>query len=83
MKFDESQIKWVELKLELPDDVGARLEEVAAGAGLSLKCYFVQVLWRSLLEDATPEQKETWQQELPAVMRRNGCPDSQALQPPV
>jgi hypothetical protein len=76
---DESQTSWVELKLEFPDEVGTRLEKVARDAGLSLQCYCVRVLLRHLLKDASPEQKERWQKQLPATLRRNGCDDSAEL----
>jgi uncharacterized protein with HEPN domain len=76
---NESQITWVALKIEFPDDVGAHLEKVAQGAGLSLKCYCVRVLLMSLLKDASPEQAERWQQQLPATLRKNGCDDRDAL----
>jgi uncharacterized protein with HEPN domain len=74
--IDENQIGWVSLKLELPDDIGARLEKVAQEAGLSLKCYCVRVLLKHLMKDASPEQKERWLQHVPATLRRNGCDDS-------
>lgn len=75
----ENQIAWVPLKLEFADEVGARLEEIADKAGLSLKCYCVRVLLKHLLKDASPEQKERWQQQLPATLNRNGCEGGDAL----
>jgi uncharacterized protein with HEPN domain len=70
---DENQIRWVSLKLELPDDVGARLEKIAQEAGLSLECYCVRILLNHLMKDASAEQKERWQKDVPATLRRNGC----------
>lgn len=72
----ETQITWVELNLEFTDEVESRLREVARVAGLSLKCYCVRVLLKHLLKDATPQQNERWQAQLPATLRRNGCDDS-------
>jgi hypothetical protein len=76
---DESQIAWVSLKLEFPDEVGARLEKVAQEAGQSLKCYCVRVLLKHLQQDTSTGQKERWQQQLSATLRRNGCDDSAEL----
>ncbi|HXQ25875.1 MAG TPA: HepT-like ribonuclease domain-containing protein [Candidatus Acidoferrales bacterium] len=76
---NEDQITWFALKLEFPDEVGARLEKIAQEAGLSLKCYCVRVLLRHLLKDASAEQKERWQQQWPATLRRNGCDDDVEL----
>jgi hypothetical protein len=76
---DEDQIAWVTLKLEFPDEVGARLEEIARGAGLSLKCYCIHVLLRHLLKDAASEEKERWLLQLPVTLRRNGCDDKAEL----
>ena len=73
---DESQITWVTLKLELPDEIEVRLGKIAHDAGLSLKCYCVRVLLHHLMKDASPEQKERWQRQVPATLRRNGCDDS-------
>jgi uncharacterized protein with HEPN domain len=78
-RSDENQTTWVSLKLELPDDVGARLEKIAQEAGLSLKCYCVRILLNHLMKDASAEQKERWQQHLPATLRRNGCNDTTEL----
>ena len=36
---NRSEIAWVALTIELPDEVGSRLEKVAQEAGMSLKCY--------------------------------------------
>ena len=76
---NENHIAWVTLKLEFPDDVGVRLEKVAQDAGLSLKCYCVRVLLKHLLKDASSDQKERWQRQIPAASRRNGCDDGTEL----
>jgi hypothetical protein len=76
---DENQDTWFTLKLEFPDEVEARLEKVAQEAGLSLKCYCVHVLLKHLLKDASAEQKERWEQQLPATLRRNGCDENSAV----
>jgi len=72
---NENEITWVELKLEIPDDIAARLEIIARQAGLSFKCYCVRVLLKHVMEDASAEQKERIQKGMPATMRRNGCDD--------
>jgi hypothetical protein len=76
---NESQIKWVSLNLKLPDEVGARLERLSQEAGLSIKCYCVRVLVTHFMKDASPDQKERWQRDVPATLRRNGCEDTAEL----
>jgi uncharacterized protein with HEPN domain len=75
----QSEIAWVTLTIELPDEVGASLEEVAREAGVSFKCYCVRILLKDLLKNASADRKERWSQQLPATLRRNGCDDSAEL----
>ena len=69
------QTGWVTLKIELPDELEKRLETIAQEAGLSLKCYFLRALLKHLLTGASPEQRDQWQWQIPATLRRNGCED--------
>jgi hypothetical protein len=73
---EEDHVGWVKLKIELPDDVEIRLEKLAQESGLSLKCYCVRILLKHLLKDASVEQKERWQEQFPATLRRNGCDEA-------
>ena len=79
MLSNENQIAWVTLTLEFPDELEAHLEKAAKDAGLSVKCYCVRILLKHWLESASDEQKERWQQQVPATLRRNGCDDSVEL----
>jgi hypothetical protein len=72
---DDDRIKWVVIKLDLPPDLEALLQARMQTTGLSLECYCIQVLYKDLLKDATPAQKERWLRDLPATLRRNGCED--------
>jgi uncharacterized protein with HEPN domain/predicted transcriptional regulator len=76
---NQNDIAWVTLTIELPDEVGARLEKVAREAGMSLKCYCTRVLLKDLLKGASAEQKERWREQIPATLRRNGCDNSTEL----
>jgi hypothetical protein len=71
----DDQIKWVTLKIELPDELEAKLEKRAQEEGMSVTCYCVHAIFRHFMEGATAEQKELWERHLPATLRRNGCPD--------
>jgi hypothetical protein len=70
---NQSEIAWVKLTLEFPDEVGARLEKVAEEAGMPLRCYCTRVLLKNVLRIASVEQKERWREQIPATLRRNGC----------
>jgi hypothetical protein len=76
---NDSEIRWVTLTLEFPDEIGARLQKVADEAGISLQCYCVRVLFRELLKEAPAAQKELCLRQLPATLRKNGCDDSADL----
>ena len=69
----EDQSAWVTLTFNLPDELEKKLEKPAQDAGLSVKCYCLRVLLKHLLEGASPEQRERWQQTVPATLRRNDC----------
>jgi uncharacterized protein with HEPN domain len=77
--FVEDQSAWVALTLNLPEELEKKLEKLAQDAGLSVKCYCLRVLLKHLLERASPEQRERWQQGVPATLRRNGCDDNGEL----
>ncbi len=67
------EIGWVALTLEFPDEVGARFEEIAREAGMSLECYCVRALFQLLMEGASVDQKERLLHQLPATLQKNGC----------
>ncbi len=69
----EDQIKWVTLTLNFSDEQEAWLEKTAQAAGLSIKCYCVQTLYKHLMQDATADQMESWREQLPITLSRNGC----------
>jgi hypothetical protein len=76
---EEDQINWVTLTLNFTPEQEAKLLERAQAVGLSPKCYVVNLLLRHLLEDATAIQREQWQRDFPATLRRNGCEESSTL----
>lgn len=71
----EDQTAWVTVTLNLPEELEKRLETLAQEAGVPLKCYCLKVLLSRLLEGASAEQRERWQRDIPATLRRNGCDD--------
>jgi hypothetical protein len=72
----DDQTAWVTLKIELPDDLERALKELAQHAGISIECYCVRVLLNHLMETASRENRERWQSQIPATLRRNGCDDA-------
>ena len=69
----DDEIRWGALTLDFPPEVEARLEENAREEGLSLKSYCVRVLYKHLLENASASEKEKWQRDFSATLRRNVC----------
>jgi hypothetical protein len=68
---EEDQIKWVALKLDFSPEHEAVLQKRAQASGLSIECYCLHLLYKNLLEEASAAQKEQWQRNLPATLRRN------------
>jgi hypothetical protein len=73
---EEDQIKWAELKFDFSPEQEAVLQKGAQASGLSIECYCLHLLYEKLLEQASAAQKEQWQRNLPATLRRNGCQES-------
>jgi len=81
MDNPDDQIKWVTLTIELSDELEAKLEKRAQEEGMSITCYCVLAIFRHFMEGATAEQKELWERQLPATLRRNGCADAVSAAP--
>jgi hypothetical protein len=75
----EDEIAWVTLEIELSEEQGELLKEMAQGAGMSLECLCVCALLKYLMEVASADDKEGWESRIAATLRPNGCDESREL----
>lgn len=69
----EDQIKWATITLNFSDEQEALLEKLAQAAGLSIKCYCLDVICKHVLRDVPADRMENLQAKLALMLNRNGC----------
>lgn len=75
----QDQTGWVSLELDIPDELGSKIEKAALARGMSVECFCIHAIIDCLKSGDSPEQAEFWDTKLAETLRRNGCEASKGL----